>query len=114
MPNTTEATITADDIVTEILGGRVDADLAKIAHAVKQRRSIATRRTFQNAGPGAKATLQNLSPKYMVGAPVTIVSQNRTRIVVNIDDTWLAANPQATRWAGNITVTHDMLNFGDN
>lgn len=62
--------------------------------------------------PGDKAVLQDLSPKYMVGAPVTIKHKIRTRYKVAVDPAWMANHPQAQKRFGqaqNMIVYPNML-----
>lgn len=103
--------LTTVDIVDAILSGAADDDLDALTSAIKDRKEHRARVAFHVVKPGTKARLKNLSPKYMVGAPCEVVSKNQTRIVIKVDETWLASNPQASRYSGRVTVRPDMLDF---
>lgn len=109
MTNTTALTTT--DIVGAILSGVCDDNLDALTGAIKDRKEHRARVAFHTVKPGTKARLKNLSPKYMVGAPCEVVSKKQTRIVIKVDETWLASNPQASRYCGQVTVTPDMLDI---
>jgi len=89
--------------------GEYDDVLDDIIAAVKDRRDVIARASFFTWKPGDKATLVNLSPKYLIGAPVTVQSRKNTRIEVRIDFDWLTAHPEVTRFRGPITAKPNML-----
>ena len=97
------------ETITAILDGTFDDHLDDIRGALKERQTIKARTSFFTFKTGDKATLTNLRPKYLVGAPVTVVSKKQTRIAVVIDAEWLSRHPEC-RFRGEITAKPDMLN----
>lgn len=110
-PMTNTTALTTADIVDAILAGVADDNLDAISGAIQDRKQHRARVAFHTVKPGTKARLKNLRPKYMVGAPCEVVSKKQTRIVIKVDESWLASNPQASRYCGQVTVTPDMLDF---
>lgn len=46
-----------------------------------------------------------LKPRYLEGAPATVMRNNHTRCVIHLDADWLDAHPQAkARWDGDVTI----------
>lgn len=100
------------DFYKSILSGEFDDSLDSMAEAIRDRRNMLSRMSFYTWEPGMKAQLQNLSPKYMIGAYVTVVSRKRERIVVDIDPDFMAGNYRAVKRFGSgkgVTVTPSML-----
>lgn len=101
---------TLSEVVDSILAGNCDENLEAITGAVNDRRKRAARVEFLTCKPGDTGRLKNLRPKYMVGAPVTVVRKNQTRIVVTVDKEWLDRNG-GERFRGTVTVQADMIDF---
>lgn len=96
------------DIVAAIGKGEFDDDLQMIRDALAARQQ----RIQPEPIVGGTGRLKQCNPKYLNGAPFTIVGINRTRVVVKIDTDWLAAHPQAqARWGGRVTCPTQMLDF---
>lgn len=100
--------MTTQDLLVEIVSGTYDDNLEAIVATIRDRQKSLSRVTFHTLQKGDKVTLKNLRPKYMVGAPATIVKKNRERIVVDVDDDFLARNPRC-RFRKGVTVTADMI-----
>lgn len=99
------------DIITAILSGDADDNLDGIISAARDRRGIKARAVFHTVKPGDKVRLQNLRPKYMEGCTAIVVSHNRTRVVVTLDEETLARNFQAAARYGSrpVNVTPEMI-----
>lgn len=99
-------------LLADIIAGVHDDNLDNLIDAARNRQKALAQASFYTWKPGDKATLQNLRPKYMIGAPVTVVGKRKTRISVDIDADWIAAHPQARQRFGSgksVGVTPDML-----
>lgn len=63
---------------------------------------------------GETGRLHNVRPRYLEGAPFTVVGRNRTRVVVNLDPEFLAKHATSTgidKWKGRVTCPLGMLVF---
>lgn len=99
-----------DHVLNAILTGQVDDHLEAIVDAVKDRRAIQARVKFHTVKAGDRGVLRNLRPKYLIGAPVTVVDRKQTRIGVRIDPDWLESRGHRDfKYRGVVTVTPDML-----
>ncbi len=99
-------------LLADIIAGVHDDNLDNLIDAARNRQKALAQASFYTWKPGDKATLQNLSPKYMIGAPVTVTGKRKTRITVDVDPDWMTAHPQASGRFGSgrhINVTADML-----
>lgn len=99
-------------LIADIILGTHDDTLDDLIDAARKRQKALAQASFYTWKFGDEATLQNLSPKYMVGAPCTVRSKRKTRIEVDIDADWMAAHPQARSRFGSgkgIAVTASML-----
>lgn len=98
------------EIINAIINGDADDNLEGIVAATRERGQAKGRAVFHTVKVGDQARLKNLRPKYLIGAPVTVIGKKSTRIEVEIDPEWLLHNPQAQRFGrGPITATPQML-----
>lgn len=100
-----------NELITSILSGDLDDDLDAIAESLVDRRKLVARSSFHVIKVGQQATLQNLSPKYLVGAPVTVVEKRQSRLVVRLPEDWLRAHPRASRYCDTFIVKPEMLSI---
>ncbi len=96
--------MTIEEIVSEVLRGDLDNDLDTLAETVKARRAALTQQKFLLVKNGATGTLTNLRPKYLVGAPVTVIGRKQKRLEVEIDASW-----DTGRYPKKVTVSPDMI-----
>jgi hypothetical protein len=98
------------DIIKAVLGGDADDNLDGVMDAVRDRQKLAGRAQFHELHSGDRVRLVNVRPRYLVGAPATIIEKKQTRISIKIDEEWLDRNPQAkARWSGSVTAPANML-----
>lgn len=108
VPEEPSMTTFTTTLLADILTGVHDDNLDALSNAIDDRNKALNRASFYVWKPGDKATLHNLRPKYMIGAPVTIIGRKVSRIEVRVDQDWLDAHPQS-RFRGVVTVQPDML-----
>lgn len=97
-------------IITDIQRGYADKDLDAIVLVVEERKRFLGTATFNTIKVGDKVRLTDGRPTYLTGATATVVGKNKTRVVIEIDEVWLNAHPQAKpRWQGRITTPTELL-----
>lgn len=112
MTITDSPTITMSDICAAISSGDHDDNLRQFERTIKNRKAVVAHALAPKWGESGTKTgvLANLRPKYLVGAPITVIKRNRTRLSIKVDQDWLDAHPQAkARWSGVITATPEMI-----
>jgi hypothetical protein len=76
-------------IITDILQGKFDADLASIITAAGERRKLVSKAlaavTLHEIGVGQKVRVLNIRPSYMIGKVGKVVEKTRTRFVVEFE-----------------------------
>ncbi len=102
MTTTYDDSTTIDTIKAALSRGDLDDDLDAIEVAVKQRR----RDIAAAIQPGAKGITQGLSPKYLNGAPVTVLGWERGNLILEIPEDWWRMNPQAEKYKRAGGVVH--------
>lgn len=74
--------MTYDEILGEIVSGRLDEHLANLERAIKRRQSTRLRQ-FK---PGDRVVMNDkCRPAYLQGLTATIVRVNQKRVIVNFD-----------------------------
>lgn len=68
-----ETLVTPQDVVDLIRAGDLDSYLPAISAAIKQRQSLVQRKTAVSMNAGDQFYIQNVSPKYLVGALVEFI-----------------------------------------
>lgn len=65
-----------------ILGGNADGELDEIIEAVRQRRQVLARRAAKQFAEGDRVVVvDNVSPKYLIGATGVVVNQRSDKTV---------------------------------
>lgn len=102
----------ANSVIVDIVSGVHDDCLDAIVTAARDRQKAKAKASFYTVKPGATGRLTRCRPKYLNGAPFTVVKKRQTKISVNIDPDWLNNNPQAKgRWSGEVICPPEMLEF---
>lgn len=95
----------AIDIIRAIANGDADDNLDGVRSALDARRKWESDVQFHAYKVGDRVRLTEGKPRYLNGAPATIVSKNQSRVVIEIDRDWLDRHPQAkARWSGRVTT----------
>lgn len=92
-----------ETLLADISSGAYDSSLGKINEALAQRlKTVRKQRTISDYNIGDKVKFnEQTGTRYMVGETATIVSKNRTKVVVRLD------NPTG-RFARVNPVTHQV------
>lgn len=75
-------------VLADIQSGTYDNDLGKISEAVAERlKAVRRSRTISDYNIGDKVKFnEQTGTRYMVGHTATIISKNRTKVVVRLDN----------------------------
>jgi hypothetical protein len=107
--------MTSPDIATVLSGlisGAYDDHLDGLVEAAGDRRKALASSKFYTVKIGDTGTLENVNPKYLNGAPFTVVSKRRSKIEIKLDQAWLDKNWQAKqRWSGSVVCPPEYLKF---
>jgi len=78
---------TKTTLLASIAEGQFDADLESIAKAIEDRRKTVRKvRTIADFGIGDRVKFNELTgTRYMVGQYATVISKNRTKVVVRLE-----------------------------
>ena len=79
---------TTTTLIESIVAGQFDNDLEQLAKAIENRRmSMRKVRTIADYSVGDRVKFNELTgTRYMVGQSATIVSKNRTKVVVRLEN----------------------------
>lgn len=99
-----------NDVLNAIRLGDFDDNLDALDDAITDRQHRHSRVTFATAKIGGTGTLKDLRPKYLIGAPVTVVGRAQTRLIVRIDPQWLAIHGTG-KYQGDVKVTPAMIDL---
>ena len=94
------------DALTEAIhNGEFDNDLSYLADVIKERRNYQAQTELRTLVAGDTIVLDDIRPKYLIGAKATVVRINRTKVVAtfNAPNGKFAAGTEVTIPAACVT-----------
>lgn len=87
------------ELISALLRGDYDNDLDAIRSVARDREKQLAAAHLYTLSVGDTVTInRSVRPKYLAGAPGTIVTHMGDKVQIRLDPAWLALNPRARRY----------------